>query len=83
MTDEIRLGDVIRTRKPHPCGGDTWTVIRVGADIKIRCHTCGRIVMLERDVFLKRRKALLEQGKEPVNGTAVKENENDVSNDFC
>ena len=75
MTDEIRLGDVIRTRKPHPCGGDVWTVTRIGADIKIKCQTCGRIVMLERDVFLKRRKALLQQGPEPVNGTGIKETE--------
>ena len=75
MADEIRLGDVIRTRKPHPCGGDVWTVTRTGADIKIKCQTCGRIVMLERDVFLKRRKALLQQGPEPVNGTGIKETE--------
>lgn len=75
MTDEIRLGDVIRTRKPHPCGGDVWTVTRIGADIKIKCQTCGRIVMLERDVFLKRRKALLQQGPEPVNATGIKETE--------
>lgn len=62
MDNEIRLGDVIRTRKPHPCGGDIWTVIRTGADIKIRCRSCGHIVMLDRETFLKRRKAVLEQG---------------------
>ena len=33
MTEEIRLGDVISTRKPHPCGGSEWTVVRTGADI--------------------------------------------------
>ena len=37
MTEEIRLGDIIQTRKKHPCGQDEWTVIRTGADIKIRC----------------------------------------------
>lgn len=41
MTEEIRLGDIIQTRKKHPCGQDEWTVIRTGADIKIRCHGCG------------------------------------------
>ncbi|MBR6525316.1 MAG: DUF951 domain-containing protein [Clostridia bacterium] len=61
MTDDIRLGDVIRTRKSHPCGSDEWTVIRVGADIKIKCHGCSHIVMLERDAFLKRRKAILSR----------------------
>ena len=65
MEDEIRLGDVVRTKKPHPCGGDTWTVTRTGADIKLRCRTCGRVVMLDRVVFLKRRKATLERGPEP------------------
>ena len=50
MEDEIRLGDKIRTRKPHPCGGDEWLVVRTGADIKIKCLTCGRIVMLDRQV---------------------------------
>ncbi len=54
--DNVFLGDVVKTRKPHPCGGDTWTVIRTGADIKIRCLTCGRIVMMDRVTFLKRRK---------------------------
>ena len=65
MDTEIRLGDVIQTRKPHPCGGDVWTVIRTGADIKIKCRQCGRIVMLDRQVFLKRRKKLIEQGPDP------------------
>ena len=61
MTDDIRLGDVIRTRKSHPCGSDEWTVIRVGADIKIKCHGCNHIVMLDREAFLKRRKAVISR----------------------
>ena len=40
---EIRLGDVVQTRKQHPCGSNEWTVIRTGADIKIKCSGCGRI----------------------------------------
>ena len=46
--EEIRLGDVIQTRKAHPCGSDRWQVIRIGADIKIKCLGCGRVVMMER-----------------------------------
>jgi len=61
VVEQVFLGDVVRTRKPHPCGGDTWTVLRTGADIKIRCDTCGRIVMMDRETFLKRRKALLSR----------------------
>lgn len=64
MTEEIRLGDQVQTRKKHPCGSDEWTVIRIGADIKIRCHGCGRIVMLDRQDFLRRRKRLIAQGPE-------------------
>ena len=65
MTEEIRLGDIIQTRKKHPCGQDEWTVIRTGADIKIRCHGCGRIVMLDRADFLRCRKRLITQGPAP------------------
>ncbi len=61
--EPILVGDVIRTRKPHPCGGDQWTVTRTGADIKIRCDTCGRVVMLDREAFLKRRKAVISRAR--------------------
>ena len=66
MIEEILVGDVITTRKSHPCGSSEWTVIRTGADIKIRCHGCGRIVMLDRDSFLRRRKAVLSRGEAPA-----------------
>ena len=61
---EIELGDVVRTRKKHPCGQDTWTVIRVGADIKIKCLRCGRIVMLDRQEFVRMGKKILEKGSD-------------------
>ena len=63
--DEIRLDDVVQMRKTHPCGSDRWTVIRIGADIKIKCLGCGRIVMMDRETFVKRRKKTLEQGPVP------------------
>ncbi|MEP6637898.1 MAG: DUF951 domain-containing protein [Chloroflexota bacterium] len=44
----LLLGDVVRLRRGHPCGGDTWLVDRLGADIGLRCRTCGRHVLLER-----------------------------------
>ena len=67
--DEIRLGDRIITRKKHPCGSEEWVVIRIGADVKIKCQGCGRIVMLDRAEFLKRRKKILEQGPVPESVT--------------
>jgi len=62
--DALRLGDLVQMRKTHPCGSDRWRIIRVGADIKIKCVGCGRIVMLERQEFLKRMKKLLERAEE-------------------
>jgi len=63
--DEIRLHDIVQMRKKHPCGSDQWSVIRIGADIKIKCLGCGRIVMLDRAVFVKRRKKVVQQGPVP------------------
>ncbi|HEX3011883.1 MAG TPA: DUF951 domain-containing protein [Syntrophomonadaceae bacterium] len=51
---QFDLGDLVRMKKPHPCGSFNWTVIRMGADIKIKCQGCGRIVMLPRLEFEKR-----------------------------
>ena len=45
------LGDVLITKKKHPCGGDVWTIVRLGADVKLKCDKCGRVVMLTADAF--------------------------------
>lgn len=58
---KVRVDDVLRMRKPHPCGGFEWVVVRVGADIGIRCLTCGRKVMLPRAELEKRVKATVSQ----------------------
>ncbi len=63
--DDIYLGDLIQTKKPHPCGSSEWTVIRVGADIKIKCTGCNRIVMMDRQTFVKRRKKTLVSAAPP------------------
>ena len=67
--EELLLGDLVQMRKTHPCGSDKWTVIRVGADIKIRCSGCGRIVMMDRADFTKRMKKVLAHATEPIRGT--------------
>jgi hypothetical protein len=64
---EIKIGDMVRMKKKHPCGGDQWQVIRVGADIGIRCQECQRRVLLERGVFERRVKSVLLQGDNAVN----------------
>ncbi len=48
-----------RTKKQHPCGGSTWQVLRVGADIRIRCENCGHLVMVPRGKLTKMVKEVL------------------------
>lgn len=55
----LNIGDLVKMRKSHPCGSDLWTVTYVGADIKMRCEKCGRIVMLDRPTFEKRLKKII------------------------
>lgn len=62
---EIHLGDVVRMRKPHPCGNQEWEVVRLGADIGMRCGKCGRRVLLPRSQFLRQVKTLVKQGTLP------------------
>ncbi len=45
---DIRLGDTLTMKKAHPCGGDKWLVTRVGADLRMKCLTCGHEVMSAR-----------------------------------
>jgi len=63
MVMEIRLGDVVRLKKKHPCGGYEWQVTRLGADIGIKCLQCQRRVLLERSVFERRVKAFVSRGE--------------------
>lgn len=53
MINKFYVGDIVKMRKVHPCGSDQWEVIRVGADIKIKCLGCLRIVMIPRSKFQK------------------------------
>ena len=55
----LEIGDLVQIRKPHPCGSDKWVVTRTGADVKIRCEGCGRVVMLDRVEFEKRVRKVL------------------------
>lgn len=59
MVTEIRLGDVVRIRKTHPCGASEWRVVRVGANIGLKCLKCQRHILLERSFFESRLKAVI------------------------
>lgn len=60
------LGDVVRLRKPHPCGGYEWTIVRLGADIGLVCSTCGRRVLLPRRELERRLKTFVSRGPEYI-----------------
>lgn len=72
MAIEIRLGDVIRLRKPHPCGSADWEIVRLGADIGLRCQGCGRRVLIARAEFERRVKSFIRRG-DPASGPAPKQ----------
>jgi hypothetical protein len=64
---DIRLDDVVRMRKPHPCGGYEWRVVRLGTDIGVRCLTCERKVLMPRSQFARRVKSIIQRGPQPPN----------------
>lgn len=59
MVENFNLGDIVEMKKQHPCGSSQFEVIRVGADIKIKCTGCGRIVMIPRSKFKKEAKKIV------------------------
>ncbi|MDD4859405.1 MAG: DUF951 domain-containing protein [Dehalococcoidales bacterium] len=63
MVVELRLGDVIRLKKPHPCGSDNWVVVRLGADIGIVCLKCQHRILIPRSTLERRIKEFVTRGK--------------------
>lgn len=63
MIKSFNLGDIVETRKEHPCGSKQWEIIRLGADIKIKCKGCERIVMLPRVKFEKSVKKVIKSNE--------------------
>ena len=59
MVLELRMGDVLRLKKMHPCGNYLWEVVRLGADIGVRCQKCKRRVLLQRSYLERRVKEIL------------------------
>jgi hypothetical protein len=62
MLPDLQLDDIVRLRKPHPCGSYEWRVVRLGADIGLQCLVCGRRVLLSRRELAHRlKKVILSQ----------------------
>ncbi len=59
MLPDLQIGQKVRLRKPHACGGYDWVVVRLGADIGLECLTCGRRILLPRRKLARRLKAVL------------------------
>jgi len=62
VISELREGDRVRLKKPHACGGDTWEVLFVGADVRLRCTTCGRILLLPRWELERKLREVIAEG---------------------
>ena len=58
---DVRVGDKLQMKKSHPCGGNIFDVLRIGADFRIRCSKCGREVMLERVKVEKNIKKIIRE----------------------
>jgi hypothetical protein len=67
MQPDIGMDDIVRLRKPHPCGGFEWRVVRLGADIGLECNTCKRRIMIPRRELARRMKSIThESGADEV-----------------
>ncbi len=61
MPVDYQVGDIVRLRQPHPCGGYDWQVVRLGADIGLKCLTCQHRVLLTRRELEKRLKMFVQR----------------------
>ena len=50
---EYNVGDIVKTKKPHPCGSKEWELTRVGVDFKLKCTKCEHVIVLNREKDLK------------------------------
>lgn len=64
---QYSVGGKIISRKTHACGGNEWTVMRIGADVKLKCNKCGRIIFLSVDETDRMKKTYI-LGDEKANG---------------
>jgi len=60
LNPPLRAGDVVQMKRAHPCGSDVWEVLMAGADVRLKCRKCGRVVLLDRVKFNSRLKKRLE-----------------------
>lgn len=66
LLPDLKMDDVLRLRKPHPCGCTDWVVVRLGADIGLKCLGCGRRILLSRRELSRRLKAYIDKDGTPA-----------------
>ena len=69
----IEIGDFLKFKKNHPCGSNTWKVLRIGIDFKLECTTCGRVIMIPRLEVIKKAKEVIQHSQ-----SVIKENKKDT-----
>lgn len=55
------IGDIVKLKKPHPCGSQEWEILRVGADFRLKCQGCGHQVMVSRKLVEKNTRGLIKK----------------------
>ena len=60
------VGDIVKLKKPHPCGSQEWEIMRVGADFRLKCLGCGHQIMVERKLVEKNTRGLRKPGDQPA-----------------
>ncbi|MGI6163996.1 MAG: DUF951 domain-containing protein [Bacillota bacterium] len=60
----LRPGDIVRLKKNHACGNDSWQVLLAGTDVRLKCIGCGRVVLLDRNKFSSRFKQRINIAKD-------------------
>lgn len=65
MVMKLYLGDIVETRKPHPCGSKEWEILRVGMDFRLRCCGCGHEIWMPRPKLEKSiKKVIFSKGND-------------------
>jgi len=63
----LRRGDIVELKKPHACGNESWEVLMAGADVRLKCTSCGRVILLDRVKFSSRFKKRVSVAKRSEN----------------
>ena len=61
---EFQIGDIVKLKKPHPCGSHEWEILRVGIDFRLKCMGCGHLIMVPRKTVEKNTRGIRKAGEQ-------------------